>query len=96
METDKYCSSIVHLLRGRELGFRNALTDNLRQCSKYRKWQTCENYGVYDLTVLMNVECYTLLHAKVRFARLVMRYITKLLHMHMSLYEEYIPSMLLN
>jgi len=25
METNRYCSSVVHLLRGRELGFRNAL-----------------------------------------------------------------------
>jgi len=45
---DRYCSSMVHLLRGRELDARNALTDNIRQCSKHRRWHTCENIGVYD------------------------------------------------
>jgi len=34
---DKYCSLMVHLLCGRELGIRNALTDNIRQCSKHRR-----------------------------------------------------------
>jgi len=47
METDRYCSSVVHLLRGRELGFRNML-GNAKRCTKYRMWQTCENTGVYD------------------------------------------------
>jgi len=42
------------------------------------------------MIILMNVDCYFLLRVKVRFARLMMRYITKLLHMHMSLYEDYI------
>jgi len=44
---NRYCSLMVHLLRGRELGFRNVFTD-IRQCSKHRRWQTCENHGVYD------------------------------------------------
>jgi len=48
METDKYCSSVVHLLRGRELGFRNLFTDNIRQCSKHKRWQTRESHNVYD------------------------------------------------
>jgi len=45
---DGYCFLMVHLLRGRELGFRNVFTDKIRQCSKHRRWQTCENIGVYD------------------------------------------------
>jgi len=76
METDRYCSSIVYLLRGRELVFRNALTDNIRWCSKHRRWQTCENIGfmiVILMNVLMNVDCYTLLRSKVQFVRLMMR-----------------------
>jgi len=50
---------------------------------------------VFMMIILMNVDCYSLLRAKVRFARLMMRYIMKLLHMHKNLYEDYIPSMLL-
>jgi len=41
---DRYCSSMVHLLRGRELGFRNALTGNVTtRCAKHKMLQTCEN-----------------------------------------------------
>jgi len=35
---------MVHLLRGRELEFRNALTDNATtRCTKHKKLQTCDN-----------------------------------------------------
>jgi len=40
---------------------------------------------VVMMIILMNVDCYSLLRAKVRFARLMMSCITKLLHMHISL-----------
>jgi len=41
---DRYCSSMVHLLRGRELGFRNMLTGNVTaRCTKHEMWRTCEN-----------------------------------------------------
>jgi len=47
---DKYCSSMVHLLRGRELGFRNVLTGNAKRCIKHKKLQTCDNIiGFYTL-----------------------------------------------
>jgi len=46
--------------------------------------------------ILMNVDCYSLLRINVRFARLMMCHITKLLHIHMRLYKEYISSTLLN
>jgi len=35
---------MVHLLRGRELGFRNALTGNVKtRCVKHKMLQTCDN-----------------------------------------------------
>jgi len=41
---DRYCSSMVHLLRGRELGSQNALTGNVTTwCTKHKKLQTCDN-----------------------------------------------------
>jgi len=40
---DRYCSSIVRLLRGRELGSQNALTGNPKRCTKHKKLQTCDN-----------------------------------------------------
>jgi len=41
---ERYCSSMVHLLRGRELGFRNVLTGNVKtRCAKHKILQTCEN-----------------------------------------------------
>jgi len=41
---DRYCSSMVHLLRGRELGFRNALTGNVTtRCAKHKMLQKCDN-----------------------------------------------------
>jgi len=40
---DRYCSS-VHLLRGREFGFRNVLTGNvMTRCTKHKMLQTCDN-----------------------------------------------------
>jgi len=46
---DKYCSSMVHLLRGRELGFRNALTGNVTiRCTKHKMLQMCGN--MHDCT----------------------------------------------
>jgi len=39
---------MVHLLRGRELGFRNLFTDNIIHCSKHKRWQTRESHSVYD------------------------------------------------
>jgi len=44
MRMDRYCSSMVHLLREGELGFRNALTDNVTtRCTKHKMLQTCDN-----------------------------------------------------
>jgi len=43
MKTNRYCSSVVHLLRGRELGFRNALTGDVTRCAKHKMLQTCDN-----------------------------------------------------
>jgi len=44
---DRYCSSMVHLLRGRELGFRNALTGNVKtRCTKHKILQMCGD--MYD------------------------------------------------
>jgi len=49
---------MVHLCRGRELGFRNALTGNAKECTKHKILQTCDNIngcedkfydGVYSL-----------------------------------------------
>jgi len=40
---DRYYSSVVHLLRGRELGFRNALTGNAKRCTKHKMLQRCNN-----------------------------------------------------
>jgi len=34
---------MVHLLRGRELGFRNALTRNAKWCTKHKMLRMCEN-----------------------------------------------------
>jgi len=48
---DKYCSSMVHLLRDREFGnwsYQNALNGNIKRCSKHRMWQACENDSAYD------------------------------------------------
>jgi len=43
-ETRMDCSMIVHLLRGKELGFRNVLTGNVTtQCTQHEMLQTCEN-----------------------------------------------------
>jgi len=56
---DKYCSSLVHLLRGRELGARNALTDNAKRCTKYKILQTCDN--INDCNGLFNNRAYSLL-----------------------------------
>jgi len=40
---------MVHLLRGRELGFRNALTGNATtRCTKHKKLQTCDNIIGYN------------------------------------------------
>jgi len=91
---DRYCSSVVHLLRDREFGkwsYQNAFNGNIRRCSKHRRVKII----VLMMIILMNVDCYSLLRAKVRFVRLMMRYITKLLNIHKSLYEDYIPSILL-
>jgi len=41
--------------------------------------------SVFIIDILMNVDCYSLLRAKVRFAQLMMCHTTKLLHMHMGL-----------
>jgi len=49
METDRYCSSVVHLLCGRELGFRNALTGNAKWCAKHKILQTCDNINDCDV-----------------------------------------------
>jgi len=43
METDKYCSSVVHLFRGRELGSRNVLTGNAKRCTTHKILQTYDN-----------------------------------------------------
>jgi len=52
MKTDKYCSSMVHLLRGRELGAQNALTGNAKRCTKHKMLQMCDNMndcnGLFD------------------------------------------------
>jgi len=46
---DKYCSSMVHLLRGRELGFRSALTGNaMTRCTKHKMLQMCDNMYDYN------------------------------------------------
>jgi len=39
----EYCSLVVHLLRGRELGARNALTGNVERCAKHKTLRTCGN-----------------------------------------------------
>jgi len=66
-DMDKYCSSMVHLLRGRELGFRNAVTGNVTTwCTKHKMLQMCGN--MYDCTGLFDdpiVPIHTLLHAMV-------------------------------
>jgi len=55
---DRYCSLVVHLFRGRELGARNALTGNVKWCTKHKILQTCDNIngcnslyvdGIYSL-----------------------------------------------
>jgi len=49
---DRYCSSVVHLLRGKELGFQNALTGNVTRCTKHKMLQMCGNMndcnGLFD------------------------------------------------
>jgi len=54
IETDRYCSSVMHLLCGRELGFRprelgNALTGNAKRCTKHKILQTCDNINGCDV-----------------------------------------------
>jgi len=57
---DKYCSSMVHLLRGRELGFRNALTGNVTtRCAKHKMLQMCGN--MYDCNGLFSERAYSYL-----------------------------------
>jgi len=36
-----YCSSVVRLLRGRELGAQNTLTGNVERCAKHKMLRTC-------------------------------------------------------
>jgi len=44
-----YCSSVVHLLHGRKLGFQNAFTGNIRRCSNHKILQTCDNINGCDV-----------------------------------------------
>jgi len=47
---------MVHLLRGRELGFRNMLTDNAEvRCTKHEMWQTHDNIIGYNKLFYDNV-----------------------------------------
>jgi len=39
----------MHLLHGRELGFRNALTGNAKRCTKHKILQTCDNINGCDV-----------------------------------------------
>jgi len=47
METDRY--SVMHLIRGRELGFWNTLTGNVKRCIKHKILQTCDNINSCDI-----------------------------------------------
>jgi len=49
MKTDRYCSLVVHLLRGKELGFRNALTGNAIWCTKHETLQMYHNINGCDI-----------------------------------------------
>jgi len=49
IETDIYCSSVMRLLRGRKLGFRNALTGNVKRCTKHKILQMCNNINGCDV-----------------------------------------------
>jgi len=48
METDRYCSSMVRLFCGKELGFRNALTGNVTRCAKHKMLQTYDHIIGYN------------------------------------------------
>jgi len=57
---DRYCSSMVHLLRGRELGFRSALTGNVTtRYTKHKMLQMCGN--MYDCNGLFDDRAYSYL-----------------------------------
>jgi len=57
---DRYCFSMVHLLRGRELGFRSALTDNVTtRCTKHKMLQMCGN--MYDCNGIFDDRAYSYL-----------------------------------
>jgi len=59
-----YCSSVlrVHLYRDKEFGYRNALTGNIRRCSKHRRGRHAK-ISIFMIDILMNVDCYSLLRA---------------------------------
>jgi len=58
---------MVHLLRGRELGFRNVLTGNAKRCTKHKKLQTCDNIigcngFFYDRVYSSLDTCHSVIH----------------------------------
>jgi len=68
---DEYCSSMVHLLRGRELGFRNMLafeTDNAEvRCNMHEVWPTRDmiigcNWRFYDDVYFFLHTCHGLIY----------------------------------
>jgi len=57
--------SVVHLLRGRELGFQTALTGSV-WCTKHKTWQII--ISIVVIYILMIAYIHTLLHAIEWFA----------------------------
>jgi len=60
----------VHLLRERELGFRNALTGNAKRCTKHKMLQTCDNIlgckeFFYDVYSSLNT-CHSVIHGSLK------------------------------